>query len=221
LKLYRLRPLFNDHHARIADPRQSICKLPKEAESLTPLCRRYLEGRRFNPDKLSRLWGLKGVGPLGLYRFRIIAPITYHGQVVSFQARDATDRAELRYRACPKDQEARDHKECLYGLDAVPGDRAVVTEGITDVWRLGPGAVATFGVQFSLTQVALLQDFSRVSVLFDSGKEDPEAPKQARKLALMLNAFNVETETVELNAGGDPGKLDQKEADEIMRELLS
>jgi DNA primase len=51
--------------------------------------------------------------------------------------------------------------QLLYGLPAALGSQraVVVCEGPTDVWRLGPGAVALFGKDMSLPQQQLLDRF--------------------------------------------------------------
>ena len=98
------------------------------------------------------------------------------------------------------------------------GDSVVVVEGITDAWRLGPGAVATFGIQFTLMQVILLRQFESKYIMFDSA--DPQAIKQAEKLADYLSGFPGHVEIIETHCG-DPAELTQKEADALMGELLS
>ena len=51
--------------------------------------------------------------------------------------------------------------QLLYGLPEAVGSQGaiVVVEGPTDVWRLGPGAVALFGKDMSLPQQELLDRF--------------------------------------------------------------
>lgn len=68
-----------------------------------------------------------------------------------------------------------------FTIDKAAGDSCIVVEGVTDVWRLGPGAVATFGIKFRPAQVAMLaRHFKTIHVLFDP---EPAAQAQARKLA--------------------------------------
>lgn len=181
----------------------------------------YLKSRQFDPDLLERIWGLKGTGPIGSYRWRVIAPITYNGRLVSYQGRDISKFSDLRYKACPSHEEAIDHKKVLYGYDQTRGkDRCIVVEGITDVWRLGEGAVCTFGIEYTNAQVKLLRSFDLVFVAYDQGdntSEEKAAAKQARKLASELSAF-TSVEIIDIGEG-DPGDLEQSEADNIMKEL--
>ena len=173
----------------------------------------YLVNRNFEPFKLAMTWDLQSTGPLAYlkeidYRFRILIPIEWEGTMVSYQARDITGKAELRYLACPKDHEIIHHKDILY-MHRDIGDVAICVEGITDVWRLGKNAFATFGIEFTGKQVReIAKRFKKVYVLFDSGRT---AQAQACKLVNELTFRGVEAEQIlmvgDLNAD-DPADLD-------------
>lgn len=185
----------------------SVCTLPKEAGPLQKAHRRYLRGRGFDPDELEELWNLKGTGRFGRLSFRVIAPVYFDGKLVSYQGRDYTDRAQAPYLPCLKEEEARPHKDCLYGMDMVPGRSVVVVEGIVDVWRIGPGAVATFGSGYSLEQQRLLAErYDWIYLLYDP---EPEAQQKADSLAVGLEMLGKEAEVWELEEGIDPGELDK------------
>lgn len=219
LRRFKGRPRPRVQSAREVKRRRiSKLKMPAGCGPMTEAHRRYLRGRGFDPDRLARLWGLLGTGPIGDYKFRVIAPISHEDELVSYQGRDITGKHPLKYKACPQSEEVMDHHHTLYGLDKVPGDAVVVVEGIADVWRLGYGAVATFGIAYTRQQVSLLRGFRSRFVMFDSG--DPQALEQARVLAAELSAFKGSTEIVTLDAG-DPGEMGQEEADALMRELLT
>lgn len=176
----------------------------------------YLARRDFDPDRTTDTWRLKATGPIGDYRLRIIAPIRYNGKLVSYQGRDRTDKQPLKYKACAIEQEVIHHKEILYGLDEVPGREAILVEGITDVWRLGPGAVAGFGIEMKQSQILLLAEkFSKIYVMFD---DDPQAIKEAREIAYNLAMVGTDTELCFIK--GDPGALDQATADKYVRQLI-
>ena len=164
----------------------------------------YLRGRGFNPHKIEHLYKLKAGGVFGSHKFRIIAPIFYNRQLVSYIGRSTNENSSLRYKTCKKGDEVVFHKHILYNLDRANTEFAVVVEGITDVWRLGRGAVATFGINFHQQQVALLAErFTKIFVLFDA---HDEAQEQAEKLAYSLSILDKRVEIVELQ-GGDPGNL--------------
>jgi len=192
------------------------CKWPHGVGPLKRMHKRYLQGRDFDPEKLIRTWNLEATGCTGDYKFRILAPITFEGKVVSFQGLDVTDLASLHYKTCAEKNEARKHKHCLYGAEHT-GKDAVIVEGIADTWRLGPGAAATFGIGYTQTQVQLISKYRRRFLLFDSG--DVQAILQAEKLGHALSVFPGETELIEIE-WDDPGEMPQDEADTLMKELL-
>lgn len=200
--------------------RPATVKLPTGCEGPLPDTHRYyLKKRGFDPDLLEPLWDLKGTGFLGPYKFRIVAPIFLDGRLVSYQGRDITDRAPLKYKACQADLEVIPHAEMLYGIDKAQGHSAVVVEGITDTWRLGPGAVATFGIEWDEKQALMLRKFSRVFVMYDFGEE--QAQEQARKLAATLSGLGTTVEMLMVPGHkGDPAELSEKKAKRLMEEIL-
>ena len=175
-------------------------KLPSNTGSMGPFHRKYLERRGFDPDKLERMWGLLGTGPLSLldklnYSRRIIIPIFWEGEQVSFQGRDITGKAMQKYLACPEEREIIKHKHILYRSQEVSQDysQCICVEGVADVWRIGRWAVATFGIKYTREQLRILRRFKRVVVWFD---EEPQAQQQARKLRMDLSFSGVETEQI-------------------------
>lgn len=196
-------------------------KLPAGTGDLKKRHLRYLESRGLDPLETTKLFDLKATGTLGPYKNRIIAPIFYKNRMVSYQGRDVLGRHELKYKACAQKDERRDHKHCLYANHLVPGTSVVVCEGIVDVWKLGPGAVCTFGIKFKPPQVKLLSEYDDVFILYDSGTETSEerqAMEQAKKLATSLSLVGINTEIIELQEG-DPGELTIDEAKGLMKEL--
>ena len=177
----------------------------------------YLESRLFDPEKLARIWKLMGTWRIGDYRNRIIAPIYLDGKLISFQGRDITGKSELKYKACPQEKEARDHKSSLYGIDLAVGKSAVIVEGIADAWRLGPGAVATFGTAFTPPQVNLFcKRYTRGFVLFDP---EEDAQKRAESIASQLLVRGLDCEIL-YYPDSDPGDIPQGIAGNLMKELL-
>lgn len=206
-----------DKKVSISVTRRRQCTLPRECEQLCPTHKKYLRSRLFDADALESLWALQGTGNLGPYKFRIIAPIfDLDGRLVSYQGRDYTGRSKLRYKACREDLEAKHHKDMLYGQWLANKDWVVVVEGITDVWRLGRNAVATFGIKYRPTQVARLRNYSRRFILFDHS--DPQARKQARKLVSELATLPGNVWHVDVDIE-DPAKMSQADADALMQEL--
>jgi len=195
-------------------------KLPSHTGPLERQHQLYLERRGFDPDYLEKEWGLLGTGPISYlddidYRHRIMVPIFWGEEQVSFQTRDITGKSEVKYIACPKNREKIHHKHILYGKN---WDREVgiCVEGVTDVWRLGPMAFAVFGIEYTYRQIRIIaKQFKRVIVLFD---DDPQAIKQGTQLVseLSFRGVNAHQEIIK----GDPGDLSQEEADYLVKQII-
>lgn len=210
--------------ARTGAPEKAT--IPQGTGPMDERHKEYLRKRNYDPDELEELWGLLGTGPVAFiqtggkkinYNHRIIIPINIDGRMVSFQGRDISGKAgDLKYLASPEALEVIPHKEVVYGADLVPGSSVIVVEGVPDVWRLGPGAVGTFGTAFKAPQVKLLVErFDRFFILFDT---EHEAQNKARDLATRIASVGKEVEILKLEEG-DPGEMKQDDADALMAEL--
>lgn len=219
IEKYKGRPTGKAEDGRKARGRSHNLLLPAGTSELQNRHRQYLRDRGFQVGQLLRRWDLKSTGPTGAYKHRIVIPITFQGKVVSYTARDITGRAEIKYKSCKLEDEVVYHKSILYGLDLLPYRTGVLVEGCPDVWRLGPGALGTFGIEFTPEQVmcaAIHLDYA--FIFFDPEKQ---ARIQAEKLGLALSALGVGVEIVNAPDGHpDPGDMPQEEADELMLELL-
>lgn len=202
-----------------------IHKLPSGTGPCSPQHIAYLVKRQFDPSIVD-IWQLHGTGPVGeldgiSYKLRLVAPIFWEGKRVSFQARDITNKADLKYITCPMEREVVHHKHIVYchpEIDwALP---IVVVEGITDVWRLGKQAVATFGIEFKNKQLrAICQKKraagdNRVAIMYD---DDPQAIIQAAKMHAELAFRGMSPNTISIQ--GDPGGMPQAMADDYMRRI--
>ena len=196
-------------------------RFPPGTEPLSKAHWKYLCGRNFDPHILKTQWDIRSTGPMSIldgsdYKHRIIAPITWNRKVVSFQSRAVTDRQIPKYKSCPPEREIVPYKNILYGQQAKWGKTGICVEGITDVWRLGPTAFATFGVQFTVQQVTFMaRAFKRIIVLYDN---DPPGQAQADKLVAELHFRAVEAGKV--NIDGDPGSMAQDDADHLVKEIM-
>lgn len=213
LTRYKRRPQRQEPEKLIDRP--DNITLPYGTKELQIQHKNYLWQRQFNAEVLEERYLLRGTNHLGSYKFRIIAPIFHKGKLVSYIGRDITGKNGIRYKACPSEMEIRPHKNCLYGLDNVQGSTVVIVEGVSDVWRLGPGAVALFGLRASSEQIKLLQQFERRYIMLDSGEDES---KKSKSLAATLEAFDGENIVVQLDEG-DPGDMKQEEADILMKDL--
>lgn len=220
LEQYKGRPALRPDMGFDVNPqRRRQCGWPDGTAEMKDRHLLYLERRNYDPYLLEEMYNLKGTGPVGEYKHRIILPICLDGKMISYQGRDITGKCEdgIKYMACRKTDEVQDHKSSLYAIDLVEGDAAVIVEGAADAWRLGPGAVGTFGTGFTPAQQHLFRKrFKKGFALFDP---EPIALRKAEKCAYELAALGVQMELIEIEKGTDPGDLSQSEADYIMQQL--
>jgi len=212
-------------------------KLSTKEANLPPLIRclkevsgavRYLRGRKFDPEEIEGLWKVMATGPGSVIRtgdgksvdfsYRIIIPVFRKGKLVTYQGRDWTGKSSKKYLACPPWAEGWPIKDTLYGVDeaddAGNGD-AVLMEGVTDVWKYGPGAVACFGIKHRQTQIReLARRFDRVTIAFDP---EGAARIQARKITRELEEWGLEVRSPRLPRGKDPGDMDREELRRMLR----
>lgn len=189
-------------------------KLPDGLGALQPAHEKYLRKRGFNPDEIARVWGIQGIGFARRLPWRIWIPIHQEGQVVTWTTRSLADDGRRYINARPN-EEAVPIKQTLYGEDHCR-HAAIVVEGPTDAWRIGPGAVATFGVVASKAQVQKIARFPIRTVCFD---KEPAAQRTARRLCRDLAGFPGETHNVILDAD-DPGSAGQDEVNNLRRRFL-
>lgn len=197
--------------APVATKREGL-KEPAGRGPLLPAHVHYLKARGFDPDELVRLWQIEGIGLAAQLKWRIYIPIIYKGARVSWTTRAIGERVAQRYVSAGPKEEAIAHKKILYGLDYCLHS-VVVCEGPSDVWAVGPGAVATFGLAFTTVQVRLLASVPYRFVCFDSSRD---AQLRARQLACLLSCLPGSTQVVELDAE-DPGSASQRELKRLRR----
>lgn len=176
--------------------------------------REYLMRRGLDPDMLVRNYGILGTGPFDTfegigYGYRIIIPIyDLSGRLVSFQGRDITGAPGVeRYKVCPVNKALMHYKDIVYGGNLATGRRVVVVEGVVDAWKLGPGAVATFGTGCKKAQIMCLARWPEVVFFFDP---EPAAQEKARMYAEELAMCGVRTEVAceDFGVGPDGKKRD-------------
>lgn len=196
-------------------------RFPSNTAEMLEAHRRYLVKRNFDPDYLEKEWNLLGTGVISTldhtdYSRRIVAPIYWEDKQVTFQARDITGKHPMKYLACMKERELIHHKHIIYLHPEFKGSTIIITEGITDVWRFGRYAGATFGIEYTRQQVRLMAKlFKRVAVCFD---DESQAIKQAEELIKDLQFRGIDSFRIPIV--GDPGGMDQKEANYIVKQLI-
>lgn len=174
----------------------------------------YLSDRGFNPEYIRRIWKVRGTGWESELPWRLFIPVQVNGENVSWTTRGLNEE-EPRYINADPAREKVSIKEVLYGEDYV-GSSIIVHEGCTDVWRTGFGSVATMGLQYTPTQLALIARYPKRTICFDSS---PDAQQRAGKLAVELMIFPGKTQLVELDAK-DPGSASKKETKALRKHAL-
>jgi len=189
--------------------------IPKEATiELPQLHIDYLKSRNFDPIKIQQQYKIMACYTAGPYAYRIIIPIIIDGEIVNFTGRDATGKQKNKYKNCPNSIAILPMKECLYNIDSVK-DKVIICEGVTDVWRIGQGSIATMGVEYATAQLAILsrKDPKEIYILYDS-----DATKGAEKLASAVSTFCSKVEILELETG-DPGDMTEEEVLKLRKEI--
>ncbi len=182
---------------------------------LTQAHRTYLKSRKINPARAERLWGLRSLGlsTKGLSH-RLFIPVIHEGKTVSWTTRSTG--SGVRYKNAPATDEELSPKELLFGADYA-GHAVIVCEGPFDVFRIGPGAVATMGVGYSKAQLLKISQFPVRYICFDN---EYEAQKRAKQLCQEVCIFPGKTSNLELDAK-DAGSANNKEIRELRALLLT
>ena len=184
--------------------------LPMSAsKEFLPVHLNCLKQRRYDPKYLIKKYDLYACGMASHeVQYRIIIPVKLNNRIVSFVGMDATGKHKIKYMQSLIEESIIPSKNTLYNIDSVI-DIMVIVEGIADVWRLGDGAIATFGVGYSQSQLDMIVSHpaKRIFVMFDGEKE---AQKIAENLSKSVSVFNKYVEIIKLNQG-DPDDLSEQD----------
>lgn len=198
-------------------------KLPKGCVEISesPAAAEYTIKRKYVPKYLTEVWGVKATTYKGIYKFRLVVPITFNGKIVSYQCRDYTGKSEVPYMACKMEDEQIHHKNMVGGFDQAIQygvTHPVLVEGFFDAFRLGPGAVCCFGIAYRSEQIRFIAEhFKGVSVLFDGGEKQARA--RSRTICTELSHRGLDVQEVLLDKG-DPDELPASEARKLMDTLI-
>ena len=204
---------------RVAARRQAGGKLvqPGGVGPLLPVHRRYLRGRKFDPDELVRLWGIQSIGLAVRFPWSIYIPIhNFDGEEVSWVTR-SIGTGPRRYHGAKPEEEVTPAKEILYGAQYCR-HTVIVHEGPTDVWATGPGAASVLGLSVTQPQIDVIASFLVRVICFDN---EPEAQRRAERLARKLAPFPGRTEVVTLETGKDTASAEPAEVAELRAAYLN
>lgn len=193
--------------------KSNIKHLELPTDEFTPAERKYLKSRGFSPKYLHEKYGIVGGGIAGKWKFRIIIPIYYNGQLLSWTGRSILSKKKLkeleipRYKNLSIGESIRNPKELFFNLDNCKGKEVVLTEGAFDVLRFDGNAICSLGTELTEGQISLLSEkFEKIFILFDN---EPEAQEKAHKFGMQLSSIGLDVEIVD--AYGDFGKNDMGE----------
>jgi hypothetical protein len=196
------------------DKHRHNLKTPDGISDLLPQHENYLRSRGFDPDEISKIWGIKGIGLASKCQWRIYIPILdEYGRQVSWTTRSIGNHP-LKYISAKASEEAVSLKEVLYGAH-LARNAVVVVEGPTDAWAVGPGAVATCGVVVTAAQLAAISFYPLRVICLDRDAED-----RAEKLFRDLGDCPGTTEVVCLTTGEDAAEADPEEIKELRTRYL-
>jgi len=191
------------------------CKKPKGiSRNFAGEFQNWIHSRRFDPSLLIKKYKLLVGKEIGFFKYRLVIPVYLNHRVVTYVGKDITNRQREPYKNWPKQKSRLDVKETLYNIDTVK-DTALIVEGVTDVWRIGDGTVATFGTKYTKEQIRMLgRKCKKAYIMFDA-----DATAYAFKFASDLSSVVEKIEVLELEQG-DPADLSDKEAAEVRYEIF-
>ena len=188
LSYQEVTKLLDDLESQPFEKKKPLGKLvmPTGINPLYSAHKKYLHTRGFRWRAVEKLWKIRGIGIASKLAWRIWIPIYYHGEIVSWTTRSISLNSNItRYISAAPNEELLLHIELLYGEDFAR-HAIIVVEGIFDAWRIGPGAVATFGSGYSQEQLERIARYPTRAICFDN---ELEAQKTARKLNNELSVF--------------------------------
>lgn len=179
-----------------------------------PVCT-YLQGRGLDPKDLGETFGVSyctsADGNYPMAAGRIVVPIYMRGDLVGWQCRYPKD-IDFKATGIPKyyNRPLMARRLMLYNFDNAKNfPYVVVCEGVTDVWNVGPQAVAAFGKKLSQTQVQLICATWPLAVVI---LLDGDAWEDAQALAKCFRdcGYQGQVIPVRLPPDKDPADLDHE-----------
>ena len=204
----------------------AVKNLVLPTDTFTPIERKYLKSRNFNPSYLHKKYNVVGGGIVGDWKYRIIIPVIINGKIVSWTGRSILEKSKLdelkipRYKNLEIKKSVINPKECLFNLDYAKNKTVVLTEGAFDVMRLGDDFICSFGTSLTQSQIKELKmRYEKIFIMFDN---EPEAQEKAKKYGMMLSSVGVDVEIVDAYSDfnkNDGGELNDEEVKIIRKEL--
>jgi len=186
--LEQLESIFDEDTSPRERERPAISTvLPEYTQSITnlkepwPLLERWKTRRKVSQETLLH-WDC-GICKVGECMNRLIIPVySETHELVSYQAADLTGTAELKYNT------SKGYiNDYLYGYNLIPqNDVIYICEGVLDQWRIGLGAVCSFGTSLTEKQKHLILQKNPNKIVFCW---DAETFWKAREQAAWFRPF--------------------------------
>ena len=211
----------------------AVKNLVLPTDTFTPIERKYLKSRNFNPSYLHKKYNVVGGGIVGDWKYRIIIPVIINGKIVSWTGRSILEKSKLdelkipRYKNLEIKKSVINPKECLFNLDNSLRKEVIITEGCFDVMRFGglnfnknDNIICSFGTTMTEGQLKVIVDrYEKVFMMFDN---EPEAQEKARKYGLQLSSMGLSVEIVDFYSDfgvNDLGDCSDEQVNIIKKEL--
>ena len=177
-----------------------------------PLLDWYLNLRGYTRD-VSIQYGC-GVCTVGPWMNRMIIPVMFKGELVSYQGADLTRRAQVKYKTA-----LGEINNYLYRWDMIDWFKGyiVLMEGILDAWRFGDNALCTFGTHLTDRQKNLIigSNVRKVIMAWDG-----DAFFHSMEQAEELNTFVPEVSVVCFPTEHDPDSYGKVYGIDALRNLV-
>ncbi len=170
------------------------------------LLQRFINKRNIQLSTLIK-YKCRFCGYVGKYANRLILPVIENNKVVSFQARDLTNKAEKKY-----DNPKVSVHEYLYKTEFLDDSHVYIVEGVFDAWRMLYNTVAIFGKTLTKTQKRLLRSLGVKKYIFCL---DSDASMYTIKEMNELADYVDEVGMVILPKGKDPDDLGRAKVDQL------
>lgn len=192
----------------------------------------YLLYRNFDPLEIENIWKVvfcfhhtpstspQSNAPRINLTGRLIIPIIEEGKTRGIQARSIFPSTNPRYLSLFR------KSKYIYGYDQVNTienpEKIIIVEGVTDVWRYGPGAVCIFGKDASIEQIEkilyLIKTKKPKRVYGIADGDDPQSYEKFSTLCRKINSLILDSICLPVCCpqGRDPADLSKSEIENLI-----
>jgi DNA primase len=176
----------------------------------------FLKKRGVDPKELAKKYRITRSHDASPFPGRIVVPFFLDRKIVTYVLLDWTGKSAVKYLPCKKEKAIISHKKTLYNIDNVKKGKVAIVEGFFETWKIGDGAVATMGIQFTRAQIRQLiwKEVREAYVIYDKDR-DGQGQRMGKKLANQLSGIIDYVEYIELDFFGDPDELDDASLSEL------